>query len=161
MPMCWYSTVGLHFHCHMGVSWLLSTNPAIKCTYNQTNPANCPLPGRSQGNMEKPRKDMAFLLIAPSLATGCKRIFGLVAMWAYPCHVCQASLVEVAWCLVLLTDEDPDWPYTFIWMNDTILHVLLSSEGTSASWQKVNPKGTLMASSTSYKHGGNYNVGSG
>ena len=32
---------------------------------------------------------------------------------------------------------------------------------TSASWWKENPKGTLVASSTSYKHGGYYNVGSG
>ena len=40
------------------------------------------------GNTKKSRKDVAFLLIAPSLAIGCERIFGLVAVWAYPCQVC-------------------------------------------------------------------------
>ena len=81
------------------------------------------------GNMEQPRKDMAFLLIAPSLATRCEKIFSLVAVWAHPHQVCLASLVEVAQCLILLTDKGVDWPYTFIQMNNAILHVPLSSEG--------------------------------
>ena len=75
---------------------------------------------------------MAFLLIAPSLAIGCNRIFSLMAMWAHPHQACLASLVEVAQCLFLLADEGLDWPYAFIQMNDAILHVLLSSEGLSS-----------------------------
>ena len=80
-------------------------------------------------NMENPKNDMAFLLIALSLAIGCERIFGLIAMWAHPHQICLVSLVEVTWCLVLLDDEGPDWPYTFVWMNNTVLHMPLSSEG--------------------------------
>ena len=80
-------------------------------------------------NAEKPRKDMAFLLLAPSLAARGERVFGLVAMWAHPHQVCLVSLAEVAWCLVLLADKGPDWPYAFISMNNTVLHVLLSSKG--------------------------------
>ena len=70
---------------------------------------------------------MALLLIAPCLATGCERVFGLVAVWVHPCQVCLASVVEVAQCLLLLTDEGPDLPNVFIWMNNAILYVLLSS----------------------------------
>ena len=81
------------------------------------------------GNAEKARKDTASLLIAPGLAIGCKRIFSLVVMWVHPYQVHLVSLVEVAQCLVLLTDEGPDWPYTFIQMNNAILHALLSSKG--------------------------------
>ena len=80
-------------------------------------------------NAEKPREDMAFLLIAPSLGVGCERIFGLMAMWAHHHQAHLASLVQVAQCLILLADEGLDWSYTFIWMNDAVLHVLLSSEG--------------------------------
>ena len=38
------------------------------------------------GNMEKPRNDMAFLLMAPSLSIRCERIFGLMAVWKHPCQ---------------------------------------------------------------------------
>ena len=36
------------------------------------------------GDMEKPHQDMAFLLIVPSLAIGCKQVFGLTAVWTHP-----------------------------------------------------------------------------
>ena len=80
------------------------------------------------GNVEKPRQDMAFLLIAPSLANGCERIFGLTALWVYPHQACLASLVEAAQSLVLLSDKGSDWPYAFVWLNDTVLHIPLSSK---------------------------------
>ena len=48
------------------------------------------------GTLEKPRNDMAFLLITPSLAIGCQMIFGLMEMWAHPHQACLASLVEAA-----------------------------------------------------------------
>ena len=79
--------------------------------------------------MEKPRQNMAFLLIATSLAIRCKGIFGLMAVLAHLHQAYLASLVEVAWCLVLLASESLDWPYTFIGMNDAVLHAPLSSKG--------------------------------
>ena len=42
------------------------------------------------GNAEKPRDDMVFLLIAPSVTARCERIFGLVAVWVHPHQVCLA-----------------------------------------------------------------------
>ena len=81
------------------------------------------------GNVENPRQDMAFLLIAPSLTIGCKRIFGLMALWAHPHQAHLVSLVEVVWHLILMADEGLDWLYMFICMNDPVLHVPLSSEG--------------------------------
>ena len=81
------------------------------------------------GNTEKPRNDRAFLLIAPSLAIGCERIFGLMAMCAHPCQAYLVSLVEVVQCLVLLAGKGLDWLYAFIQMNDTVSHVSLSSKG--------------------------------
>ena len=81
------------------------------------------------GTMEKPGNDTAFLLIAPSLAIGCERIFDLMAVWVHPHQTCLASPVEVAQCLVLQANEGPNWLYAFILMNDTILHALLSRKG--------------------------------
>ena len=78
------------------------------------------------GNAEKPWKDKAFLFIAPSLATWGQRVFGLVAMWVHPYQIHLASLAEATQCLVLVAEEGPDWPYTFVHMNDAVLHVLLS-----------------------------------
>ena len=54
---------------------------------------------------------------------------GIITVGVHPHQACLASLVEVAWCLVILANEGPDWPYAFIWKNNTILHMPLSSEG--------------------------------
>ena len=48
------------------------------------------------GDMEKPSQDMAFILVAPSLAMGCEQVFGLTAVWTHPCQVHIPTLVEVA-----------------------------------------------------------------
>ena len=81
------------------------------------------------GNTEKYRNDMAFLLMAPSLAIGCERIFTLMAMWVHPHQTCLVSLVEVAQCLLSLANEGLDWLYAFIQMNNAILHMVLYSKG--------------------------------
>ena len=129
MPVHWYSTVGPHFQCYMGsLDFCLPIQQFIVHTIKQTQLTTLSQAG-PWGNMEKPRNDMAFLLIAPSLAVGCKRIFSLIAMWAHPHEACLVSLVEAAQCLVLLANEGPDWQYAFVWMNNAILHMLLSSEG--------------------------------
>ena len=36
------------------------------------------------GDVEKPRWDMAFLLVASSIAVGCEKVFGLTVVWAHP-----------------------------------------------------------------------------
>ena len=48
------------------------------------------------GNTEKPRNNVAFLLITPSLAVGCERIFGLMAVWVHPHQTYLMSMVEAA-----------------------------------------------------------------
>ena len=88
-----------------------------------------PSPRQGHGGMQKSLGRIWPSLVVPSLATGCERNFGLVAMWTHPHQVWLASLAEVAQCLVLLASEGPDWLYTFVYMNDTILHAPLSSKG--------------------------------
>ena len=81
------------------------------------------------GDMKKPQWDMAFLLIVPSLAIGCKWVFGLTAMSVCPCQAHLSTLGEAAQKLMLLANENPDWPYACAQMNDTMAHMPLSSEG--------------------------------
>ena len=81
------------------------------------------------GEAEKPCWDMAFMLIVPSTDTGCELVFSLTAMWTHPHQACLYTLGEAACKLLLLADDGPDWPYTFVWMNNTMFHVPLSSEG--------------------------------
>ena len=81
------------------------------------------------GNIEKPRQDMVFLIIAPSTAIGCERVFGLTAVWAHLCQAHFPPLPEAACILVLLADVSKDWLYTFEQLNDAVAHVPLSDEG--------------------------------
>ena len=81
------------------------------------------------GDAEKPQQDMAFVLIAPSLAIRCKWVFGLTAMWTHPHLVHLPILVEAAQKLMLLADEGTNWPYAYARMNDTMAHTHLFSEG--------------------------------
>ena len=81
------------------------------------------------GNIEKPRWDMAYLLIAPSIAIGCERLFGLTMVWAHPHQAHFPTLPEVDCKLVLLADISEDWPYAFMWLNDTVARVPLSDVG--------------------------------
>ena len=46
------------------------------------------------GDVEKPHQDMAFLLMAPSLAVGYEWVFGLTAMWMHPCQVHLPTLAD-------------------------------------------------------------------
>ena len=59
-------------------------------------------------NIEKPRQDMAFLFIAPSITTGCERVFGLTAVWVHPHQACFPTLPEVACKPLLLADVSKD-----------------------------------------------------
>ena len=81
------------------------------------------------GDAEKPHQDMAFLLIVPSLAIGCKWVFRLTAMWMHPHQVYLPTLADVVLKLLLLADEGADWSYAYIRMNDAVAHTPLSSEG--------------------------------
>ena len=80
-------------------------------------------------DMEKPHQDMAFLLIAPSLAIRCKWVFGLTAIWMHTCQACLPTLADAAQKLLLLVDEGTNWPYPYIRMNDAMAHMPLSSVG--------------------------------
>ena len=70
-----------------------------------------------------------FLLIVPTITKGYKRVFGLVVVWAHPHQSHYHSLEEVVLKLVLLVDESADWGYTFVWLNEALSHVPLSSKG--------------------------------
>ena len=83
----------------------------------------------AQGDAEKSQQDMAFVLIVPSLAIWCEQVFNLTSMWVHPCQVHLATLVEAAQKLMLLADKGANWPYAYAWMNDSMAHVPLSSEG--------------------------------
>ena len=72
---------------------------------------------------------MAFLIVVPSITARCKRVFGIIAVWAHPHQACFHTLEEAARKFVLLVDESMDWSYAFIWLNNAISHVLLFSEG--------------------------------
>ena len=112
----------------MGVTWLLPGGHVVPAAHNHANTVDHPLPGRSLGDVEKPWQDMAFVLIAPSLAIGCERVFGLTAMWVHPHQAHLPTLGEPAWKLILLADKGPNWPYAYAWMNDAVAHAPLSSE---------------------------------
>ena len=71
--------------------------------------AELPFSGGGMGDVEKPWWDMAFLLVAPSIAVGCKRVFGLTAVWAHPYQACFKTLGEAAHRLVLLADVSASW----------------------------------------------------
>ena len=75
------------------------------------------------GKVEKTRQDMAFLMIVPNTNAGDDQVFSLAAVWVHPCQGCLSTLVKAAWKLMLLVDNSPDWPYAFIHMSDTVLHV--------------------------------------
>ena len=62
----------------------------------------------------KPRQDMAFLVIAPSITVRCERVFSLTAVWAHPCQAHFLTLPEVAHKFVLLADVSKDWSYVFM-----------------------------------------------
>ena len=96
---------------------------------NHANTVDCPLPGRGLGDVEKPQQDMAFVLIVPSLAVGCEWVCGLTALWVHPYQAHLPTLGEVAQNLMLLADECLNWPYAYVWMNDTMAHTPLSSGG--------------------------------
>ena len=81
------------------------------------------------GNVEKPKHDMAFLLIVPDKTVEGERVFGLVAVWMHPYQAHHHSLGEVAHKLTLLINIGNDWVYAFAWLNEGALHTTLSSEG--------------------------------
>ena len=79
------------------------------------------------GEVKKPRWDMAFLMIVPSTNARGDQVFGLAVVWAHPCQGCLSTLVEAAQKLMQLVDDGLDWPYTFVHMSDTVLHMPLSN----------------------------------
>ena len=81
------------------------------------------------GDIEKPKHDMAFLLIVPDKTVKGERVFSLVAVWLHPHQAHHSSLGEAVWKLALLIDTGTDWAYTFMQLNEDALHIPLSSEG--------------------------------
>ena len=107
--------------------WLVITQFEV-CTIMQAQLTVLSQAG-AWGKVEKSQWDMAYLMIAPSINAEGDQVFGLAVVWVHPCQGCLSTLVEAAWKLMLLVDNSPDWPYAFICMNDTMLHVPLSDKG--------------------------------
>ena len=81
------------------------------------------------GDAKKPQWDMVFLLIMLSIATGYKRVFGHVTVWAHPHQAHYTTLVEVAHRLMLFIDNSADWVYALVQLNKALSHAPLSSIG--------------------------------
>ena len=81
------------------------------------------------GDIEKPRHNMVFLLIALDKTIKGERVFDLVAVWTYPHQACHHSLGEAVHKLTMLIDIGTDWVYAFAQLNGDTLHTPLSSEG--------------------------------
>ena len=113
----------------MGVIQLLPCGYAVLDACNHAKAVDCPLTGRGLGRCGKPQQDMAFVLIVPILAIECEWVFGLAAVWVHPHQACLPTLVVAAQKLMLLADKGTNWPYAYTWMNDTVAHMPLSSEG--------------------------------
>ena len=80
-------------------------------------------------NIEKPKHDMAFLLIAPDKTVKGERVFSLVAVWVRPHQAHLSSLDEAVQKHTLLINTGNNWAYTFMQLNEDALHIPLSSKG--------------------------------
>ena len=89
------------------------------CTITQTQLFALSQAG-AWGEAKKPRWDMAFLMIVPSINAGGEELFSLAVVWVHPCQGCLTTLVEAAQKLMMLADDIPDWLYAFICMSDTV-----------------------------------------
>ena len=127
--MCWFNPMGPSYWHHVGVPQLLPQGHTVSNLYHHTGAVDCTFPGWGLGRHGKAIQDMAFLLMVPSLAIRCEWVFGLTAMLTHPHQVHLPTLADTAQNLLLLVDEGANWPYAYIWMNDAVAHVPLSSEG--------------------------------
>ena len=91
------------------------------------------------GDVGKPWQDMAFLFDKPSIAVGYEKVFGQVAVWVHLHQAYYHTLEEVAHKLALLVDESKDWAYAFFWLNKTLSHVPLWSEGHVSTMMDGTP----------------------
>ena len=90
--------------------------------------ADHPFSDGGVGDVEKYRQDMAFLLVAPSIAIRYEWIFGFRVVWA-PCQAHFETLKEVAHRLGLLADVSTDWLYTFMQLNNAMSYAPLMNKG--------------------------------
>ena len=81
------------------------------------------------GEAKKCRQDMAFMMVAPSANARGNPLFGLAEVYAHSCWGHLTTLVKAAQKLLLLANDGPDWPYTFVCMSNTMLHAPLSNIG--------------------------------
>ena len=81
------------------------------------------------GDIEKPKHDIVFLLIAPDKVIKGERVFSLLTMWMHLHQAHHHSLGEVACNVTPLINIGTDWTYGFAQLNEGMLHTPLSSEG--------------------------------
>ena len=109
----------------MGVPQLLLHDYAVPSTCK----LNC-LPSLRQepeGEAKKPRWDMAFLMIVPSTNARGDQLSSLAVVWAHPPQGHFNTLAKAGQKLMLLADNGSHWPYVFVHISNTMLHVPLSN----------------------------------
>ena len=107
------------------------------------------------GDFERPKCDMAFLLIVPGKTAKGEMAFGLAIAWEHQHQTHLSSLDEAARKLTLLIDISNNWVYAFVWLNKGTLHVPLSSKGNISAMIDGAPAGI----STNWKCISSCNVG--
>ena len=118
----------------VGVTWPLSLFISILDGRGDLVRAINPFPSRSMGDTEKPKHNMAFLLIAPDKTIKGERVFGLVAVWVHLHQAHHSSLDEVAWKLTLLIDIGADWAYALHSSMKALCTYLYLMRGTLVLW---------------------------
>ena len=113
------------------------------------------------GDTEKSYQDMAFLLIVPSLAIGCKWVFGLTTMSTHSCQVCLPTLADVAksycyWQMKVLTGHMPTSEWMMPGPGTPIEH-----RCTLVSWLVTYLVGMPAATCTNYTCGSYCNAEAG
>ena len=81
------------------------------------------------GDIQKPKHNMAFLLIVLDRTVKGEKVFSLVAVWTDPHQAHHHSLGEAACKLALVINISTNWAYAFAWLNEGMLHTPLSSDG--------------------------------
>ena len=109
---------------HGGSSTLPCTY-VVPSTCHHANSVDHPLSGRSLGRGQEAQVGYGLSDDSAKYQWWGWPIFRLAVVWAHPHQGCLSTLVEAAWILMLLADDGPDWPYAFVCMSDTMLHVPL------------------------------------
>ena len=84
---------------------------------------------KAQGDPEKFKSEIAFLLFLTGGCTEGDRVFGLSMIWVHPYQSRAPTMEEAVKQLTPLPSTGPDHPYTLVWLNGDACHAPLPKEG--------------------------------